>query len=123
MHVGARNHLLHSAPATKISRRAIISLTAKLAAGAALVLATDARAAPPAAAQNEIVLTAAASEVGAKPGSAYAQGFAALAAADQDAGATVQAGVSPAGVLPGMGDTAPAEGVVLEPPASHGGGH
>ena len=89
------DQLLRLAPAKSVSRRTMISLTAKFAAGAALAVVSSARIVPLAAAQDEIILTAAASEVGAKPGSAFARGAAAYAAADQDAGATTQAGLTP----------------------------
>src|ERR671918_1177544 len=89
-----------STPPTRTSRRAIVSWTLKLAGGAALAAAVPGsewvRVA--AAQDDEIILTAAASEVGARPGGAYANGAAARAVADAEAGAsTLGAGsVAPA---------------------------
>ena len=116
---------VHLVPAEVVSRRTIVALTAKLVGGSALSVVAGARLAHVAGAQDdEIILTAAASEVGAKPGSAYARGYAAYAAGDQDAGATTQAGTSPppsvatseapssggtAETLSGGGDTSEAE--------------
>jgi hypothetical protein len=78
-------------PGRGFSRRAILSLTAKFAVGAALAGIAGARLAQGAAAQdNQIVLTAAASQIGARPGSAYALGDDAVAVADANAGATTQ---------------------------------
>jgi hypothetical protein len=48
-----------------------------------------------AAQDDEIVLTAEASAVGASPGAAFAEGYAAVATADQEAGATTLAATSP----------------------------
>jgi hypothetical protein len=91
-----RDRQVHLVPAKVVSRRTIMTLTAKLVGGAALSVVAGARLAQVAGAQdNEIILTAAASEVGARPGSAYARGYAAYAAGDQDAGATTQAATSP----------------------------
>ena len=90
------DRLVHLVPAKTMSRRTIVALTAKVVGGAALSVVAGTRLAQVAAAQDdEIILTAAASEVGARPGSAYARGYAAYAAGDQDAGATTQAGTSP----------------------------
>jgi hypothetical protein len=87
---------VHLVPAKVVSRRTIMTCTAKLVGGAALSVVAGARLAHVAGAQdNEIILTAAAAEVGARPGSAYARGYAAYAAGDQDAGATTQAATSP----------------------------
>jgi hypothetical protein len=96
---------VHLASAKRVSRRTVISLTTKLAAAAALAPVSGARTVPLAAAQDEIILTAAASEVGAKPGSAYARGAGAYVAGDQDAGATSQAGLTPTGAPPDSGGT------------------
>src|SRR5215211_1215321 len=87
---------------TRTSRRAIVSWTLKLAGGAALAASVPGtpwvqRAA---AQEDEIILTAAASEVGARPRGAYANGAAARAAADSEAGASTQGG---GGVLPTTG--------------------
>jgi hypothetical protein len=107
----------HLVPAKVMSRRTIVGLTAKLVGGAALSMVAGARLAQVAGAQDdEIILTAAASEVGARPGSAYARGYAAYAAGDQDAGATVQAATSPppsvatSAAPSGGGDTSVTEG-------------
>ena len=87
---------MHFVPAKVVSRRTVVALTAKLVGGAALSVVASARLAQGAGAQDdEIILTASASEVGARPGSAYARGYAAYAAGDQDAGATTQAATSP----------------------------
>jgi hypothetical protein len=130
------DQLVHVAPAKTVSRRTMISLTARLAAGVALGAVASAHTVQRAAAQDEIILTAAASEVGAKPGSAYAQGAAAYAAGDQDTGATTQAGIFPAGAAAnaaGDQDTgattqagifpAGAGGTESGPPGTRGGGH
>src|SRR5688572_22839924 len=81
-----------SALPARASRRAIVSWTAKLAGGAALAASVPGspwvqRAA---AQDDEIILTASASEVGARPGGAYANGAAARAAADSAAGASTE---------------------------------
>ncbi len=95
MQVGPGQHHAHVTPTRGISRRTMVRLTAKLAGGAVLTVIAGDRLSRIAAAQDEeIILTAAASEVGARPGSAYAQGYAALAAADQDTGATAVAATS-----------------------------
>jgi hypothetical protein len=92
MHNGQRDHFVRIAPAASVSRRTVVSWAARLAAGAALSVIAGARLVRDAEAQdNEIILTATASEVGARPGSAYAQGAAALATADQDATVTTAA--------------------------------
>jgi hypothetical protein len=124
---------VHLVPAKVVSRRTIVALTAKLVGGAALSVVAGAPLAQVAAAQDEIILTAAASEVGAKPGSAYARGAAAYAAADQDTGATTQAGLTPVGAAPesggtsealsGGGGTPGAGGTESGPPGSRGTGH
>src|SRR5215207_95021 len=93
------------APVKSVSRRTMISLTTKFAVGVALAAVSSARTVPLAAAQDEIILTAAASEVGVKPGSAYARGAGAYVAGDQDAGATSQAGLTPTGAPPDSGGT------------------
>ena len=103
---------VHLVPAKVVSRRTIVALTAKLVGGAALSVVAGARLAHVAGAQdNEIILTAAASEVGARPGSAYARGYAAYAAGDQDAGATTQAATSPP---PGTAATTAEEIAIIE---------
>jgi hypothetical protein len=115
MQEGPGHHHVHLAPATRMSRRTIGALAAKLAWGASLAVTAGARLARVAAAEDEeIVLTAAASEVGARPGSAYAQGYAALAAADEDAGAITEAATS----APPDGDTSVDDGEVV--PGPHG---
>jgi hypothetical protein len=121
------------APVKSVSRRTMISLTTKFAVGVALAAVSSARTVPLAAAQDEIILTGAASEVGAKPGSAYARGAAAYAAGDQDTGATTQAGLTPIGVPPesggtsealsGGGGTPGAGGTETGPPGSRRGPH
>ena len=102
------NHGVQVGPAATISRRTTVSLAARFVAGAALAVVAGTSWTRVAAAQEEIVLTAAASEVGARPGAAYAQGYAALAAADQDTGAIAVAetsappdGGESVGVVPG----------------------
>jgi hypothetical protein len=117
------DQLVALAPAKTVSRRTMISLTARLAAGVALGAVASARTVQRAAAQDEIILTAAASEVGAKPGSAYARGAAAYAAGDQDTGATTQAGLTPIGVPAESGGTSGAGGTEFGPPGTRGGGH
>jgi hypothetical protein len=109
-------------PAKIMSRRTIVSLTAKLAGGAVLSVIAGTRLTQDAAAQDdEIILTAAASEVGARPGSAYANGYAARAAADQDAGAMTEGATSPSGGLPGGGaPEAPSGGGGTETPSGGG---
>src|SRR5215207_8241977 len=103
MQEGPSNQAGHSAPSTRASRRAIVSWTMKLAGGAALAASVPGT--PwvqlAAAQDDEIILTAAASEVGARPGGAYANGAAARAAADSEAGASTQAG---GGVVPAPTD-------------------
>ena len=93
MQDGPSNQTRHSAPPTRASRRAIFSWTLKLAGGAALAATLPGT--PwvqlAAAQDDEIILTAAASEVGARPSGAYANGAAARAAADSEAGASTQA--------------------------------
>ena len=115
MQDGPGQHHAHVTRTRGISRRTMVRLTAKLAGGAALTVIAGDRLARIAAAQDEeIILTAAASEVGARPGSAYAQGAAALATADQDAGATTVAATSAPpdggtseGVVPGSSGRCP----------------
>jgi hypothetical protein len=113
MQDGPSNQFVPLTFARRVSRRTTVSLAAKIAGGAALTVITGARLAQVATAQDgEIILTAAASEVGARPGSAYAQGNAALAAADQDTGAiTVAAGrtstASPGGGAPEVTEIVP----------------
>lgn len=91
-------------PSSSVSRRALLAWTATLAGGAAL--AASGLAQPALAADDEIVLTGAASEVGAKPSSAYSQGAAAFAGADSEIG----------------GITAGAANVAVAPSGSGGGG-
>ncbi len=116
------DRLVHLVPAKMVSRRTIVALAAKLVGGATLSVVAGARLAHVAAAQdNEIILTAAASEVGARPGSAYARGYAAYAAADQDAGAITQAGTSPppsVATSASSDGTPGAGGAPLTPPSS-----
>jgi hypothetical protein len=124
------DRLTHLVSAMRVSRRTLISFTTKFAAAAALAAVSSARTVPLAAAQDEIILTAAASEVGAKPGSAYARGSAAYVAGDQDAGSTSQAGLTPTGAPPesagtpeassGGADTSATEGAALR---GSSGGH
>jgi hypothetical protein len=120
---GRSNQFVDSALATRVSRRAIVSLTVKSAVGAALAAGSGASAVQLAAAQDEIILTAAASEVGARPGSAYAQGSAAFASADQDAGAITQGGTFPSSASSEFAGTSQAEGLEPEPPGSSRGPH
>jgi hypothetical protein len=116
---GRSNQFVDSAPATRVSRRAIVTLTVKFAVGAALAAGSGVSAVQLAAAQDEIILTAAASEVGARPGSAYAQGSAAFAAADQDTGAITQAGTFPSSASSEFAGTSQTEGLGPEPPGSN----
>jgi hypothetical protein len=89
-----------SALPTRTSRRAIVSWTIKLAGGAAFAAAVPGSEwmQVAAAQEDEIILTASASEVGARPGGAYANGAAARAVADHEAGSSTQGAgsVSPA---------------------------
>ena len=123
------DRLVHLVPAKVVSRRAIVALTAKLVGGAALSVVAGARLAQVAGAQDdEIILTAAASEVGARPGSAYARGYAAYAAGDQDAGRDHPGSNQPPAKCrhigglksrtPSGGGAAAAEGAPLAPPSS-----
>ena len=86
------NQAGHSASPTRTSRRAIVSWTMKLAGGAALAASVPGThwVQLAAAQDDEIILTAAASEVGARPGGAYANGAAARAVADSEAGSSTQ---------------------------------
>jgi hypothetical protein len=97
------DRLMQASPSTRLTRRAIVSWTAKLAGGAALVAAVPGvRGAESAMAQDdEIILTAAASEVGARPGAGYAHGYAAIAEANSELGAV-------SGSAPGAGAPSPA---------------
>lgn len=97
----------HAVPTKRTSRRAIVSWTMKLAGGAALATTVPGfQWVQLAAAQDdEIILTAAASEVGAKPGSAYATGAAANAAADHEFGALTEAASVGSGSGAGPGDS------------------
>lgn len=111
MQEGPSHSHTHLAPATSVSRRTIMALAAKLAGSVALSAIAVTRMAQVAAAEGEeIILTASASEVGARPGSSYARGNAALAAADQDAGAFTE--------VPSDGSTTPPgfDGTAEEPP-------
>ncbi len=103
------NQAGHSAPPAKTSRRAIVSWTAKLAGGAALVTSVPgANWVQLAAAQDdEIILTASAAEVGARPGGAYANGAAARAVADSEGGVSTQGA---GGVLPAPTDAGSGSG-------------
>lgn len=100
-----RIHVAASVPSSSVSRRVMLSSAAKLAGGAALAGAIGVRWAGLAAAQEEIVLTAAFSEVGARPGAAYAQGYVALAAADSGSGATAGGASGGSGAGAGPGDS------------------
>jgi hypothetical protein len=101
------NQVGHSARPARTSRRAIFTWTAKLAGGAAL--AASVPGAPwvqlAAAQDDEIILTAAASEVGARPGGAYANGAAARAVADYEGGVSTQGAAGGAGSGAGPGDS------------------
>src|SRR5215207_7333205 len=101
------NQAGHSASPARASRRAIVSWTAKLAGGAALAASIPgAQWIQIAAAQDdEIILTAAASEVGARPGGAYANGAAARAVADYEGGVSTQGAAGGAGSGAGPGDS------------------
>src|SRR5215212_6873311 len=96
-----------SAPPTRTSRRAIVSWTLKLAGGAAFAAAVPGsewvRSA--AAHDDEIILTASASEVGARPGDAYANGAAARAVASSEGGSSTQGAGSMVPAPPGGGGT------------------
>jgi hypothetical protein len=97
------NQTEHLALPTRTSRRAVFSWAMKLAGGAALVASGPGThwVQLAAAQDDEIILTAAASEVGARPGGAYANGAAARAAADSEAGSSTQGAGSMGG--PGSG--------------------
>ena len=89
---------------TSVSRRLLFTWTARLAGGAAFAATVSGEprwAQSALAADDEIVLTGAASEVGAKPGSGYAQAAAAFSAGDSEAGGiavgAANAAVAPAG--------------------------
>jgi hypothetical protein len=101
------NQAGHSASPARASRRAIVSWTARLAGGAALAASIPgAQWIQIAAAQDdEIILTAAASEVGARPGGAYANGAAARAVADYEGGVSTQGAAGGAGSGAGPGDS------------------
>ena len=73
-----------------------------------------------AAQEDEIILTASASEVGARPGGAYANGAAARAVADHEAGSSTQGAgsVSPAPSADDPGSGAGPETLLLVPAAS-----
>src|SRR5829696_1685608 len=109
MQDGPSNQTRHSVPPTRASRRAIVSWTMKLAGGAALAASVPGTSwVQRAAAQDdEIILTAAASEVGARPRGAYANGAAARAAADSEAGSSTQGAGS---VLPTSTEGGPGSG-------------
>ena len=94
MHEGQSDYGVHLGPTANVSRRTALSLAAKFIGGAALSLIAGARLAHVAAAQDdEIILTAAASEIGARPGSAYARSAAASIKADQTAGVEIEIGL------------------------------
>src|SRR5215203_3408961 len=95
-----------SVPPTKTSRRAIVSWTLKLAGGAALAASVPGTLGVQLAAaqDDEIILTASASEVGARPGGAYANGADARAVADSGSAST-EAGGGGAGSGAGPGDS------------------
>jgi hypothetical protein len=99
MQDGPSNEARHSTLPTRASRRAIVSWTMKLVGGAAFAASVPGTlwVQPAAAQDDEIILTAAASEVGARPGGAYANGAAARAVADSEAGSSTQGA---GGVLP-----------------------
>jgi hypothetical protein len=80
MRADSRMQTLSSVSSARGSRRHMLTAAAKLACGAALAGAFGARLTQLAAAQDEIIQTAAASEVGARPGAGYAHGAAAIAA-------------------------------------------
>src|SRR5215211_3425561 len=107
MQDGPSNPVGHSAPPTRTSRRAVVSWAVKLAGGAALVASGPGThwVQGAAAQDDEIILTAAASEVGARPGGAYANGAAARAAADSEAGSSTQGAGSMGGPGAGPGDS------------------
>lgn len=96
--------------------------TAKLAGGAALAASVPGtHVVQRAAAQSdEIILTASASEVGARPGSAYANGFAARAAADHEFGSSTQGAGS---VLAAPADGGPGSGAGPGPSTGAGPGN
>jgi hypothetical protein len=131
------DRLMQASPSTRLTRRAIVSWTAKLAGGAALVAAVPGiRGAESAMAQDdEIILTAAASEVGARPGAGYAHGYAAIAEANSELGATSGSvgGSAPSGgggtgsgpgdsSGSGPGDMSGGGGGGYTPPSTGGGG-
>src|SRR5215203_3410579 len=108
-----------SVPPTKTSRRAIVSWTLKLAGGAALAASVPGTLGVQLAAaqDDEIILTASASEVGARPGGAYANAADARAVADSGSASTeAGGGGAGSGAGPGPGDSSGAG------PGSGGGG-
>jgi hypothetical protein len=88
-----RVHIESSGASSNVSRRNLLTSAAKLAGGAALAGALGVQAVQLAAAQEEIILTAAASEVGARPGAGYAHGAAAIAAGSST-GVVAEGGVA-----------------------------
>ncbi len=99
-----RIQAVSSVPLSRVSRRVMLTSAAKLAGGAALAGALGIRVTELAAAQEEIILTAAASEVGARPGAGYAHGSAAIAAGSST-GVVAQGAVAT-----GAGTSGPAAG-------------
>jgi hypothetical protein len=105
--------------ASAASRRALVRWTAGAAGAAALTAIPGTRWTHIAAAQEDVILTAAAAEIGASPGAAFArsaaaeaaaargaarvQAAAALAEADSDDGAITQSPVAHAVAVPGEG--------------------
>jgi hypothetical protein len=103
MQVDPNDQIVQFVPVQRVSRRTVVACAAKLVGGVSLSLIAGGRLAQVAAAQDdEIILTATAAEVGARPGSAYANGYAARAAADQDAGATTQGATTISGAAEGF---------------------
>jgi hypothetical protein len=99
-----RVHVVTSDVSSHGSRRMLLTSAAKLASGAVLAGALGAHAVQFAAAQEEIILTAAASEVGARPGAGYAHGAAAIAAGSST-GVVAEGGVATGAGSAHMGGT------------------
>jgi hypothetical protein len=103
MRDGPSDRLVHSASVSKVSRRSLVSWTAKLAGGAALTAIGGTQLAQVAAAQEEIILEATYSSVGAAPGTAVAHGYISMALADHAGGAVTSSAAAVAAAPSGGG--------------------